>query len=191
MKKIKILSTAITILITISIFITFEHSQSSAKENNNQNLKIVSADADYPVYNSIAELEYHSDLIVEGKITGDRRLKNWESNGEVVLSANLSDFNVTQVYKGVNPGKTITVCEPAYLSGDTLFTIEGYNMMKKDSKYVLFLSKTSDDVYRIEGAHQGKYNIDNTDTEEYLGNESSKLHLDSLKKQVQDLIKSK
>lgn len=78
-----------------------------------------------------SELQNESDLIVEIKLTDNRQLYS---------QATLSEAEVLETYKGkVKPGDKILIYEPVFFLNDAYFTASGYNLMKKNNSYIIFL----------------------------------------------------
>lgn len=109
-----------------------------------------------------------------------------------------------KVHKGeVSKGEEIGVYEPAYISENGFHSIEGYNLMNKKGKYLLYLRTKKDGNYSVLGLYQGKYDLNETSTlnelkkfrsyedvqdREYLGDEVehfNKLKKENLKKYTQ------
>ncbi|MBX4266146.1 hypothetical protein [Clostridium estertheticum] len=77
------------------------------------------------------ELQKKSDLIVEIKLTANRKLYN---------QAILSEAEVLKTYKGkVKQGDKILIYEPVSFSNDFYYTASGYNFMRKNNSYIVFL----------------------------------------------------
>ncbi|ARU62157.1 hypothetical protein CBW65_14965 [Tumebacillus avium] len=113
-------------------------------------------EADYVAFDTVADIEQHSDLIVQVEFTGDRTLKQWD-----VEKASESKVQINKVYKGsLNKGDVISVYEAGYQADDnTVVSVEGYNLMSEKGKYVLFLRPFTDGNYIIVGMYQGKYDL--------------------------------
>ncbi|WP_223067355.1 hypothetical protein [Paenibacillus caui] len=163
--------------------------------------KIHSAHADYPVLSTVTELTYKADLIVTGMFTGNRVPKFYtDENGEIIVRASTSEFEIQKVHKGVVYDKIISVIEPAYEDNNEIYTIEGYKLMNKFDKFILFLGNTDEGAYRIVGMYQGQYNTNSTikinsmdgnnDETEYFGSQSEIKHYKRLKEQVLELFKN-
>lgn len=166
-----------------------KHSEASETVQNEK--KVYSAHADYPVIDNVNVLEEHADLIVSGKYTGNRsEYFQTDDQGEVVVKASKSEFQIEQVYKGNQPDSVITVAEPAYEDEEAIYTIEGYNLMNTFDNYVLFLGETDTGAYRIVGMYQGQYQIDsNLNTQSLTSNSIETIHFEDEQKDHYSLLK--
>ncbi|QOS81787.1 hypothetical protein JNUCC31_13630 [Paenibacillus sp. JNUCC31] len=162
-----------------------------ASETVQSEKKVYSAHADYPVVNTVNELEEHADLIVSGKYTGNRSAYfQTDDQGEVVVRASKSEFQIEQIYKGNQPDSVITVAEPAYEDEEAIYTIEGYNLMNTFDNYVLFLGATETGAYRIIGMYQGQYQIDSDlNTQSLTSNSIETVHFEDEQKDHYSLLK--
>lgn len=152
-------------LLLVIVAVVLSYSQFSKANNNNHSsqAKVAVLEADYDLMNDINEVDKNSTLIVKGKYTGNRTLKEWidESTNTVTAVASRSEIHVEKVLKGVLKKDTITVYEPAYFKDDIFVSIEGYNLMEKGHNYLLFLRPMkNDETYVIVGMYQGKYDLD-------------------------------
>lgn len=87
-------------------------------------------DNDISTYEELAD---QSDLIVTGSITGKQG---------VYSQALKTKFHIDQIMKGDSGEKTpenIYVYEPSTFSFDTYDVLSGYNVMKENTDYILFL----------------------------------------------------
>lgn len=177
-----ITSVVIAIAFVITAAIPYSYSEKSE-------LKVISSSADYPQYHNIGQLDSMADLIIEGIFSGERRVQHWYgSDDQLIFSASLSTVSTVKTIKG-NSENNIKIIEPAYLEKETLYTIEGYNLMSNKSKYLLFLKQNPDGTYMLLGMYQGKYNLDNLKTEsgdeKYFTNDSGQRdHYAKLKEQI-------
>ncbi len=101
-----------------------------------------------------------------------------DNDGAIIDRYTISSVKVQKVVKGQFKEKEIRVIQPsAVVKEDNqapfISTIEGYSPLKKNSKYILFLKEIDTatypkmaGVYSILSVNQGKFNFDNTDTEE-------------------------
>jgi len=173
-------------VITIAFIVTAGSTFSYSKERE---LKVVSSSADYPQYHNVGQLDSRADLIIEGIFSGDRRVQHWYgADDQLIFSASLSTVSVAKRIKGSSEDN-IQIIEPAYLDKDTLYTVEGYNLMSTKSKYLLFLKQNPDGTYMLLGMYQGKYNLDDitaeSEDEKYFTNHSDqKEHYKKLKEQI-------
>lgn len=153
---------------------------------------IVESHADYYIYKDATELANDSELIVEAKFNGSRETINFKQNNTIIDSATKSAVSVTRVFKGdVPPGSTLNVYEPGYYyNQNTYVPMEGYNLMNRDGRYILFLKKNNvDGTYVVVGGFQGKYDkkvagigdARSLQRADYIGDNT---HFLTLKKQV-------
>ncbi|MCB2360023.1 hypothetical protein [Clostridium estertheticum] len=78
-----------------------------------------------------SELQKESDLIVEIKLTGNRKLYE---------EATLTEVEVLKTYKGKEkPKDKILIYEPVFFGSDIYYTASGYNFMRKNNSYIIFL----------------------------------------------------
>ncbi|KAA8785780.1 hypothetical protein ABIE27_005183 [Paenibacillus sp. 4624] len=197
-KSIKITILFTLVAFTVVAYTLYAPENSEAATAVQSEKKVYSAHADYPVVNNVNELEEHADLIVSGKYTGNRNeYFQTDDQGEVVVKASKSEFQIEQVYKGKQPESVITVVEPAYEDEEAVYTIEGYNLMNNLDNYVLFLAATDTGTYRIVGMYQGQYQIDTNSSVQSLARNSIETvhfedeqidHYSSLKKQVFEFL---
>ncbi|MDT0125080.1 hypothetical protein Q9R46_20620 [Paenibacillus sp. RRE4] len=197
-KNIKITFLFTLIAFTVGAYTLYTSVNSEAATTVQNEKKVYSAHADYPVVNNVNELEEHADLIVSGKYTGNRNeYFQTDDQGEVVVKASKSEFQIEHVYKGKQPESFITVVEPAYEDEEAIYTIEGYNLMNNLDNYVLFLATTDTGTYRIVGMYQGQYQIDSNPSIQNLARNSIETvhfedeqidHYSSLKEQVFEFL---
>ncbi|NUU75748.1 hypothetical protein [Paenibacillus xylanilyticus] len=195
-KKVAYFIAIAIILIVAYVFIIPNDSEAAISVNTEK--EVFSARADYPVIDTVNQLDENADLIVSGKYTGNREaFFQTDDQGEIVIRASKSEFEVNQVYKGNLTNGIITVAEPAYEDEEAVYTIEGYNLMDIYDDYVLFLGESDTGAYRIVGMYQGQYQIDSDLSTQSFGNkgpetvyfENDQLdHYSSLKEQVFDFL---
>lgn len=146
--------------------ITTEQSTSLTDTTVNQNTKIMSTDADFIIYEELAEVEKSADLIVLAKFTGQRKLNEYKTEeGHTFLKNSISTVKILKSFKGdIDVDSTIQTFEPGFFQKkDEYVTIEGYNLMNEDGEYILFLSKNIEGpVHTIVGMYQGKYDVSKT-----------------------------
>ncbi|MFC3769463.1 hypothetical protein [Paenibacillus sp. GCM10012303] len=153
---------------------------------------VIESHADYYIYKDAAELAKDSELIVEAKFNGTRKTINFKHNNTIIDSATKSSIEVVRLFKGdVGPGSVINVYEPGYYHDQkTYVPKEGYNLMNKEGRYILFLKKNNvDGTYVVVGGFQGKYDkniagagdIRSVQRADYLGEDT---HFLKLKEQV-------
>lgn len=193
MKK-AITSLAVFTLIATGGYFTFEH-LNTTKANNAT--RVISLSATHPIFNDLESIEDIADSIIEVEFTGERDTISW---GEGEYQNSLSEVKINKVYRGeLKEGDLIGVYEPAYFEDDTLHTVEGYNLMSENIRYIIFAKEFKDSNYSIIGMYQGKYDLDNREKvttqktnsnylleleSEYLGDEENIKRFNKLKEQV-------
>ncbi|MBD3919349.1 hypothetical protein H8B09_11335 [Paenibacillus sp. PR3] len=161
-------------------------------------LKIVNNHAIHKNYKDLTELEEKADIIIKGRFTGERNTNVIRgSHGEVDYTNSISTINVSESFTGdVAKDTQIRIYEPGYVSNNTYFNVEGYNLLNENGEYILFLRSSNNGIYSIVGMYQGKFDLKTpnkiTNTKisqlngvilnEYLGDNVE--HYNSLKKQV-------
>jgi hypothetical protein len=123
-------------------------------------------------YSDVSELEKDSELIIKGKKLIET--PHITRDGEMVSGFySISDVEVKKVFKNANNEKvskdiTIKVLENGAYDEktNTIFGSAGYQLMKKNKNYVLFLKKDpATGQYFVKGAVFGKVAIDSQDIE--------------------------
>lgn len=166
---------SILLVLSILLLLTVANNKIAGKTSE-PSYKIASTHADYVVFEDLKELEEHADLIIKAKFSGDRELKNWYINDEIVETAAKSFVKVNKVYKGTLDEKIISIYEPAYLTEDTFVNIEGYNLLNEEGNYILFLRKNLvDETYVIVGMYQGKYNLNIDPAKKYQASKNKSI----------------
>lgn len=138
---------------------TTEKNVVQVEENN---IKIVSSEADFDIYNTLPELEAKSPIVVRAKFTGERKINEYKgAQGETAYTNSISTIEVQKVLKGnIGEETTIHIFEPGYLKGDVYSNVEGYNLLNEKGDYILFLRKdVNKDAYTVVGMYQGKYDL--------------------------------
>ncbi|WP_409250591.1 hypothetical protein V1502_10440 [Bacillus sp. SCS-153A] len=121
---------------------------------------VSSGSADYPIFDSLEELEADSDLIIKGQLHGDPQIKDEYQSGVHIDSVRKSEVVIREVYKGQREEEEIiTVYEPGFVQDNTLITIEGYVPMNSSGNYILFLRENPNGEYVVMGVDQGKYDL--------------------------------
>ncbi len=173
----------------------------------NQQTDYVSWDVNYPIYNSIEELEYDSDFIVIGTPISNQNHAIIDEYGIIEEGYTITDLKVNKVVsknKSKEIPKKISVVEPYFnydlsleqklvlLAGNQLITREGYKPMIQNGKYLLFLRFIEEeDKYIISGLYQGSYLINeyNEGHHEEHSEEHEHDHYNKLKKLALDKFK--
>jgi hypothetical protein len=103
-------------------------------------------------------------------------VKNTE--GRIIDTYTITSVKIQKLIKGKFKEQEIKVLQPAVVIKESnqppfISTTEGYSLLKPNSKYLLFLEQLNNKifpnmvgVYSIQSINQGKFNFDNTDTEE-------------------------
>lgn len=168
------------------------------KLNHSSNkLKTVEVKANYVTYDNEQKLYDFADIIAIGSVSTDLK------DDKVVTTKNdmghlddfytVTAFNIQKLIKGDIKDKTIYINQPVAITKDTdnsniKVELEGYSELKKNSKYVLYLKKSSNGNYSIISVTQGKINLDDTDSDEKEKATDSP-QLKQLKEQVLKKIK--
>lgn len=147
-------------------------------EQNSITYKIASAQAKMPYFEDLNSLESYSEVIVIGHVTGQQGTYQVKTgSGTVIEELGKTPFQIDKVFKGNNIVKeqtSITVMEDGRVEDGKYQTLEGYIKMNESDRYLLFLRKTGDNTYAINGSYQGKFNIDNPgNVSQFKGNSIS------------------
>lgn len=204
MKKTLFTVSAIALILGSSLYFSTSTSIKAASETNSIEKDVSIRDASYASFTDIKALENAADIIAEVKFSGKRETKVWGYEEGDTYTNTLTSVEVKKVHKGeVSKGEEIGVYEPAYISENGFYSIEGYNLMNKKGKYLLYLRTKKDGNYSVLGLYQGKYDLNETSTlkelkkfrsyedvqdREYLGDEVehfNKLKKENLKKYTQ------
>ena len=135
-------------------------------ENNfrkNQYGNHVIADAKLDYYGNLDDVEKETEVIVLGKKIKQNPSTIQKNNGYVNGVYTISNFKIEKVFKGnFKAGDIIVVFESAGIDEKTgkIYHIEGYELMEKDEKYLLFLRHSETDPwYMISGLKFGKISL--------------------------------
>ncbi|NQX69874.1 hypothetical protein HQN90_27450 [Paenibacillus alba] len=155
-------------------------------------------DASQVSYSTLNELEESSKLIVSGVPLKQENHVTFDKDNFVQESFTITSFKIQNVHANklksdFNNGDIIKVAEPVYVidkgikPGKTEFSINGYKLMKQNSKYILVLKPdvTYPDLFVISGINEGKYNIDRTDIQEKI-NVDDKIKIEKFKNNLLD-----
>lgn len=105
----------------------------------------IDVDAKCISFASLEEMENYCDTIIKGVRLNDEESVIKKSDGQVVSTYTLSQFQISEVYKDASgelkAGDIITVLEnEAYDKEDNIiYHVAGYNMMVSDEPYLLFV----------------------------------------------------
>ncbi len=151
----------------------------------------------YKSFNTIEEAIADAEIVLEVVPNGDREYVVWDQFGY----PNANGYTVTNVhvqkiikdsssYGDMNLQESIPITEPYYLydngiaPGKTMKTYANYTPLKNGGKYIILLKwDPRADLYGISSLHEGKYNLDHTDSEEDEVNSTSPNYL-KLKREI-------
>ena len=120
-------------------------------ENNfrkNQYGNHIIADAKLDYYGNLNDVEKETEVIVLGKKIKQNPSTIQKNNGYVNGVYTISNFKIEKVFKGnFKPRDVVDVFESAGIDEETgkIYHIEGYELMEKDEKYLLFLRHSETD----------------------------------------------
>jgi hypothetical protein len=101
-----------------------------------------------------------------------------DTEGGIVDTYTITSVKIQKLVKGKFKEQEIKVLQPAVVIKESnqppfISTTQGYSLLKPNSKYLLFVRELDNKtfpnmagVYSILSINQGKFNFDNTDTEE-------------------------
>ncbi|KGE19268.1 hypothetical protein [Paenibacillus wynnii] len=151
---------------------------------NNINYQIATSHAKMPYYEELNTLDNYSEVIVIGHVAGQQDTYQVKTdNGEVIDTLGKTPFQIDKVLKGNNITKEtlVTVMEDGRVENGVYYNLEGYVKMNDSDQYMLFLRKTGDNTYAINGSYQGKFNIENADEiSEFKSNAISEQQLENV-----------
>lgn len=153
--------------------------------------------ADYPGYESQADMETSADIVIEGKVlnsevkvinitqtpqSNDPKI-NPNKDGNVSLEGGdlvytVSKVKVTEVYKGenVNQGDIIEVKQLGGTLNKITYKAEG-KPFKKEKEYLMFLAGFEDGIpYSLLNPIQGSFEKD--ENKQYVGHSENKIKID-------------
>ena len=114
-------------------------------------------------YRNLNDVEKETEVIVLGKKIKQNPSTIQKNNGYVNGVYTISNFKIEKVFKGnFKAGDIIVVFESAGIDEKTgkIYHIEGYELMEKDEKYLLFLRHSETDPwYMISGLKFGKISL--------------------------------
>ena len=135
-------------------------------ENNfrkNQYGNHIFIEAKLDAYRNLNDVEKETEVIVLGKKIKQNPSTIQKNNGYVNGVYTISNFKIEKVFKGnFKAGDIIVVFESAGIDKKTgkIYHIEGYELMEKDEKYLLFLRHSETDPwYMISGLKFGKISL--------------------------------
>ena len=131
-------------------------------KETSSNIKVSQMHGDLTVYDTLEDVEENSEYIVQGKLIDTKFDQVYDGEGNPAHSRMLSTFEVYKSFKGdLKKKEKITVVEPYEVTENTFTSLEGYNKMKKNKKYTLFLFKSTKGNYVLTGVSLGKYDMEN------------------------------
>ena len=135
-------------------------------ENNfrkNQYGNHIFIEAKLDAYRNLNDVEKETEVIVLGKKIKQNPSTIQKNNGYVNGVYTISNFKIEKVFKGnFKAGDIIVVFESAGIDEKTgkIYHIEGYELMEKDEKYLLFLRHSETNPwYMISGLKFGKISL--------------------------------
>ena len=137
--------------------------ENNFRKNEYGNHVIADAKVDY--YGNLNDVEKETEVIVVGKKIkqNSSKIQKNKNNGYVNGVYTISNFKIEKVIKGnFKVGDVIDVFESAGIDEKTgkIYHIEGYELMEKDEKYLLFLRHSETDPwYMISGLKFGKISL--------------------------------
>ncbi|MBF1306504.1 hypothetical protein NM219_00975 [Parvimonas micra] len=155
-------------ILFLSFFLLTSCSNGRTKsyENNfrkNQYGNHIFIEAKLDAYRNLNDVEKETEVIVLGKKIKQNPSTIQKNNGYVNGVYTISNFKIEKVFKGnFKAGDIIVVFESAGIDEKTgkIYHIEGYELMEKDEKYLLFLRHSETDPwYMISGLKFGKISL--------------------------------
>lgn len=157
-------------------------------------LNVVSFHADYKGYSTADELYDDAEMVVVGRPV--EAFEDRESHVQRYASGAIGDLytvtpiNIERVLKGPSEITNLKVIEPIALfqslKGKEKISFADYTEMKKDKQYIMFLSKNTFGQYGIINMQAGKFNLDNTDLNDFysdVSTESNEIKENKIKKE--------
>ena len=142
------------------------YGRTKSYENNfrkNQYGNHIFIEAKLDAYRNLNDVEKETEVIVLGKKIKQNPSTIQKNNGYVNEVYTISNFKIEKVFKGnFKAGDIIVVFESAGIDEKTgkIYHIEGYELMEKDEKYLLFLRHSETDPwYMISGLKFGKISL--------------------------------
>jgi hypothetical protein len=148
---------------------------------NEPTLNYVISQAKSIGYQSFDEMNADSDIVIQGIKTGVvKNILQKNEDGQVTDQRTLSSLSVDKLFRDgsgkIKKGSNIIVQENAAVEGNTIYSIEGYQLMNTNEEYLLFLraSLTEPDVYIIKGVYYGKVPLNPVNDFQFQGSNKSK-----------------
>jgi hypothetical protein len=170
LKKTAIVLIGITVLFGSIYFIN---------KNEGSQVESVSMSSKHEGFSSLEELEQDSEIIIIGKKESSEnfvdKVSEGPEKGTINIFYTLSDVKVSKVLKNTTDkeiNKSLTVLERGAFDTNVLgkkqyIHVEGYELMKENKKYLLFLRESESDPsqYIIKGVYYGKIPLETNDFE--------------------------
>ncbi|AST07779.1 hypothetical protein AF2641_13270 [Anoxybacillus flavithermus] len=145
----------------------------TTSERNNAHTKYVHSESKIiDQYDDLEEMENDSEVILIGmKKSGE---SHFDQDGDMVTGFyTISNVEIKKVFKNekgykLGKGNVIKVMENGAFDKETntMYGSAGYQLMKNDKSYLLFLRKsTTHDEYTIKGVYYGKVPLDSNQIE--------------------------
>ncbi len=124
--------------------------------------QIATTHAKIPFFEEFSTLENYSEIIVIGHAVGQQGTYQVKTDtGAIIDKLDKTPFQIDKVFKGnIFKQSTITVMEDGRIEDGVYHNLEGYVKMNDSNQYLLFLRKTGDNTYAVNGSYQGKFNVD-------------------------------
>ena len=162
-------------------------------------MREVSLSAKYLGYATVDELDADAQIIITGSPTEDflnrKHVDTRYPDGTSQDFHTLTSVQVDEIIKKptdlkLEVGQLFPVIEPVGIIGEEVkgggkkikINIEGYQEMKKDKKYIIFLKSNGLGGFSVINMNEGKFNVDGTDPDD-LGKEHTEKK-EKLKKEV-------
>lgn len=145
--------------------------------------QVATSHAKIPFFEEFSTLENYSEIIVIGHAVGEQGTYQVKTDtGEVIDELGQTAFQIDKVFKGnIAKQSTITVMEDGRVEDGVYQNLEGYVKMNDSDQYLLFLRKTGDNTYAINGSYQGKFNVEKPGkVSEFMSNSISSQQLEDV-----------
>jgi hypothetical protein len=149
--------------------------------NVNSEIESVAISAKHESFSNLQELEKNADIILSATKVGAKNIVEKETEGSnkgiIHLFYTLADMKIHKIYKNntnseLDKNKIIKVLERGAIDKNVLgkqqyIHVEGYELMKQNKKYLLFLRESLSDPgeYIIKGVYYGKIPLDTNELE--------------------------
>ncbi|RJQ32755.1 MAG: hypothetical protein C4589_00370 [Peptococcaceae bacterium] len=164
-KKVFVIGLALVMFLAFYIYYIY-------MSNINKPITQVTILGDYMSYSNADDLEKNADLIIVGtplkEFSECTPTITYNEFGRYDNFYTVSDIRISKILKGQYQSDTIPVLQNAAIDKkeNIMLVDEGYSVMKKGKKYLLFLKKSPLEGYYILGINEGKHSVDNSDVKE-------------------------